>query len=139
MILRSTGSLLKGSFKNKPMIIRKGEILKDTIMIFIEDTTEHKSYILKAKLNAGNLTGKYKEINGTEKGIFTGRRIEVGQEYLSSPMLVPLYEYKDENGFYTYSVALAKEGMVRSEKPVCLVWKNPSSVLSLDYKAKPVQ
>ena len=56
-----------------------------------------------------------------------------------SPMVVPLYEFQDENGTYFYSVESEKEGMTRSEKPICRVWKNPSSVLTLDYTAMPVQ
>lgn len=57
----------------------------------------------------------------------------------SSPMVVPLYEFLDEDGTYFYSVYSEKEGMKRSKKPVCRVWKNPSSVLTLDFEAKPVQ
>lgn len=56
-----------------------------------------------------------------------------------SPMVVPLYEFKQKDETYFYSVDSEKEGMKRSEKPLCLVWKNPSSVLALDYNVKPVQ
>jgi hypothetical protein len=61
-----------------------------------------------------------------------------GLQQLSSTMLVPLYEFKDKDGFYFYSTENELEGLKRSEKPVCLVWKNPSSLLNLDFEAKPV-
>jgi len=58
------------------------------------------------------------------------------RELCLSPMVVPLYEFQHKDGTYFYSVDSEKEGMKRSEKPVCRVWKNPSSVLTLDWKAK---
>ncbi len=57
---------------------------------------------------------------------------------VSSPVIVPLYEYKNQEGYYSYSVESNVEGLLRSEKPVCGVWKNPSSLLTLDFDAKPV-
>jgi len=71
--------------------------------------------------------------------VFNGKRSNELWKQYSSPMLVPLYEFQQKDGTYFYSVDRIKEGMTRSEKPVCLVWENPSSVLTLDYEAKPVQ
>ena len=62
---------------------------------------------------------------------------ELWKQY-SSPMLVPLYEFQDEDGNYFYSIDREKEGMKRSEKPICQVWKNPSKILALDFEAKPL-
>ena len=138
MELWSTGAKITGTIRNEPLIIKKGSILKETIELFIEDTTEHRSYIFKARLTPGNLDGEFRGINNEEKGIFSGEHTVFGQQQFSSPMVVPLYEFKDRNGSYFYSIKSEQEGLKRSEKPVCLVWKNPSSVLELDYKAKPV-
>ncbi|HPT31605.1 MAG TPA: hypothetical protein PLW67_07170, partial [Prolixibacteraceae bacterium] len=55
-----------------------------------------------------------------------------------SPMLVPLYEFKDARGNYSYSTEENLEGYTRSEHPVCRVWKNPSSILMLDPEVLPV-
>jgi len=56
-----------------------------------------------------------------------------------SSMLVPLYEFKQSDGTYIYAVDSEIEGMKRTENPVCRVWKNPSSILTLDWKVKPIK
>jgi hypothetical protein len=56
----------------------------------------------------------------------------------SSPLLVPLYEYKDQNGLYSYSVKSDQKGLIRSVKPVCQVWTNLHTTLNYDFEAKPV-
>ena len=55
-----------------------------------------------------------------------------------SPMVVPLYEFRDRLGDCHYSTEIERSGWERSEKPVCQVWKNPASVLMLDAGVKPV-
>ena len=57
----------------------------------------------------------------------------------ASPSVVPLYEYKDSSGNHWYSTQSdAPFGKTtRSPQPICRVWRNPSSVLALDYGAKP--
>jgi hypothetical protein len=62
----------------------------------------------------------------------------IGMQQLSSPMVVPLYEFKDHNGIYFYSIKSEQDGLSRTKEPVCRVWKNPSSVLALDYRARSV-
>ena len=59
----------------------------------------------------------------------------------NSSAVVPLFKYLDTaKGMLIYSTnaGLARKGLVRTSEPLCLVWRNPSSVLALDYKAKPV-
>jgi len=54
-----------------------------------------------------------------------------------SPSVVPLYEYKDAKHVWYSTDADAHFGAAaRSPQPVCRVWRNPSSVLALDYGAK---
>jgi hypothetical protein len=55
-----------------------------------------------------------------------------------SPMIVPLYEFKDSRGHYFYSTEDRLAGFIRSENPACRVWKNPASGLLLDPGVKPV-
>jgi hypothetical protein len=55
-----------------------------------------------------------------------------------SPMVVPLYEFRDHLGDFHYSTEVKLSGWERSEKPVCQVWKNPASVLMLDAEVKQV-
>jgi hypothetical protein len=138
MNLRTTGNKVEGTIGEESLIINRGSFLKDTIELFIEDTTDHHSYVIKARLTASSLNGEFKGINNNEKGIFTGKHDIPGLQQFTSPMVVPLYEFKDKNGFYIYSIKSELEGFKRSEKPVCLVWKNPSSLLNLDFEAKPV-
>jgi len=57
------------------------------------------------------------------------------------PADVPLYEYRDAQSgarFYSVDAKLDSAGFTRTEKPICRVWKNPSSMVLLDYKATPV-
>ncbi len=61
-----------------------------------------------------------------------------GKWEFNSPMLVPLYEFLDAKGVYSYSVKKDQAGLKRSERSVCLVWKNPSTLLNLDFEARAV-
>lgn len=49
-----------------------------------------------------------------------------------------LYEYQNDQGDYIYSTLKELKAMKRSEKPICRVWRNPSTQLNLDYSAKPI-
>jgi hypothetical protein len=63
------------------------------------------------------------------------------EENVFSP-LVFLYEYRNEGSreiFYSVDPGLSSSSITRAEHPICRVWRNPSTVLALDYKAKPVQ
>lgn len=57
-----------------------------------------------------------------------------------SPAVVPLYEYRDgRSGKRWYSVDATTQApnVTRSTLPICRVWRNPSTILALDYEAKP--
>ncbi len=137
--LQTDGGLIKGKFFNSPLRIEKGSLMNNQLELFIIDTTNQETGAIIAIIKNGNLNGEYYVNNNGNKGVFIGKRSgELGKQYLS-PMVVPLYEFQQADGTYFYSIDSEKEGMKRSEKPVCRVWKNPSSVLTLDYKAKPVQ
>ncbi len=56
-----------------------------------------------------------------------------------SPSVVPLYEYKNARHVWYSTDPDAHFGTAaRSPQPVCRVWRNPSSVLALDYDAQAV-
>ncbi|MDQ3815392.1 MAG: hypothetical protein M3347_15855, partial [Armatimonadota bacterium] len=58
-----------------------------------------------------------------------------------SPDIVPLYEYRDaqsgERWFATDAGGQPPTG-TRSQTPLCRVWRNPASVLALDFSAQPI-
>jgi hypothetical protein len=63
------------------------------------------------------------------------------QDRAVSSAVVPLYEYRDaKTGRRFYSVAPVADtaGLTPSEQPICRAWKNPSSLVLLDWKATPV-
>jgi hypothetical protein len=64
----------------------------------------------------------------------------VSKEEFVSSSLVFLYEYRiasSDERFYSVDPDLSSASVTRTKQPVCRVWLNPSSVLVLDYKAKP--
>ena len=69
--------------------------------------------------------------------LFLGLPIQ-GSHSVSNTTLAPLYEYRDEEGNYYYSVEPDRKDLMRQADPICLVWKNPSTTLTLDPLAKPV-
>jgi len=137
--LETNGELVKGKVINGNLKIEKGSLLNNQLELFMIDTSNQETFKIIALLKNGNLNGEYQEMEDGNTGVFNGKRSdELWKQHLS-PMVVPLYEFKQKDGTYFYSVESEQEEMTRSEKPLCLVWKNPSSVLTLDYQAKPVQ
>ena len=54
--------------------------------------------------------------------------------------VVSLYEYRHkdtEERLYSIKERLGKKGWIRTQNPLCRVWKAPSDTLLLDSKAKP--
>ena len=55
--------------------------------------------------------------------------------------IAPLFEFRQPSvglTFYTTRSELNDPSLVRSPRPLCRVWKNPSAVLALDSEAKPL-
>lgn len=98
-------------------------------------------YSMTEQLRGGNLIGEYRKDDGTEIGNWTGICPEMNQEEAVSSSIVFLYEYRkvgNEEIFYSVDPGPASSLITRTAQPVCRIWLNPSSVLALDYKAKPV-
>jgi hypothetical protein len=99
-------------------------------------------YSLTGQLQGGKLIGEYRKDDGTELGNWTGISPELNKEEPVPSSIVFLYEYRkvgNEEIFYSIDPGLASSLITRTAQPVCRVWRNPSSVIALDYKAKPVQ
>lgn len=98
-------------------------------------------YSLTGRLLDGNLTGEYRKADGSQMGKWSGVRLEPPQEAGASASVVFLNEYrKAGTNEVFYSVDNGRETSLAmfAKKTICRVWLNPSSVLHLDYKAKPV-
>ena len=96
---------------------------------YIPIYSQESKYGTKLSISAGA---------GTKKPVFYALPADTVLDATKS--IVPLFEYrKPGNGGIFYSTDLSTEGTnaIRSEKPVCLVWLNPSSILAHDYKAIP--
>jgi len=85
---------------------------------------------------------KYGEIlsispgKGPERPVFYA--MSADSAFSAAKTMVALYAFRFGKGRIFYSSEALPAGIkaTRSEKPVCLVWQNPSSILSLDYKAE---
>jgi hypothetical protein len=95
-------------------------------------------YTLEGRLEGNALVGEFKKLDGAMSGTWSGDRSPDPSEK-ESPSVVFLYEYATSDNKYVYSVdsTLATATFRRTAKPICRVWRNPSSVVALDYKAKP--
>ncbi len=130
---------ITGSVYSQIFEFKKGSILNDSLELFIRDSAEKITYLFTVQISDGELNGKYKGVENNFSGLVTGKRTDLIWKLNASPAVILLYEYQNEDGKYYYSTDSGLPKMKRSEKPVCRVWKNPSTTLTLDYKAKPVQ
>jgi hypothetical protein len=95
-----------------------------------------------ARLSEGKLQGEYVKVDGREAGTWSGEFIGHPPEERISSDVVLLYEYRRVNSgrrFYSVDQNLETASVKRTPEPICRVWRNPSSVLALDYEAKPVR
>ncbi|MEI6141029.1 MAG: hypothetical protein WCP85_17305 [Mariniphaga sp.] len=105
-------------------------------------TAQIQDYMLTGKLVNKQVYGTFRNGDNSEKGKWNGTRPVVKQETTSNPLVTYLYEYKDNTKksiFYSVDPELSDKSLIRTQQPICRVWKNPSSVISLDYMAKPVR
>jgi hypothetical protein len=137
MEIKSNGSIIEGTISDENLIIEKGTFLNNKLELLVTDTTNHDSYSVSAILSSGNLKGEYHALTKSESGKFSARQPSGHLEQYLTPMVTPLYEFQQNDGTYFYSVDEKITGMKRTEKPVCKVWKNPSSIMGYDFETKP--
>ncbi len=98
-------------------------------------------FTLSGALSEGLIVGKLAQQDGNLSGTWVGRRIVTPSDKGSSTAVVPLFEYQDRKTgrrIYSVEVSLAGDSLIKSDTPLCRVWKNPYSLLLLDAKAIPV-
>ena len=102
---------------------------------------EEKAYALTASLRAGKLSGDWNRQDGGDRGTWSGTRVDPAPPEDKSSAVVFLYEYRSAQNhrrIYATNPELADKTLHRSGAPLCRVWRNPMSVLSLDPSASPV-
>jgi len=98
-------------------------------------------YSLTGRLVDGKLTGEYKKDDGSQMGKWSGLRLDTPLEEVVSSSVVFLYEYRkvgSHDVLYSVDPDLGSSSLKRTAKPICRVWLNPSSVIALDWEAKPI-
>lgn len=130
---------VKAEFDDPSLVFERAVLLADSLRLTVRDTTSKETYALIFLMDNDKMRGRYEATGTGESGNLTGgKQKNVFAELYSSPATVPLYEYQTESGEYHYSTAVTLPAMQRSEKPICRVWRNPSSILVLDHAARPV-
>jgi len=133
---RDNGSLVALTNKEK-FKITNPRIENDTLHL----TLNHPEgiYKLEATTLNGTLNGKWtkEDYNGSWKANELTKKW--WGKYTNS--LVDLYEFKNKtkNEFYYSINSIPKIGYLKSDLPICKVWKNPSSQLLLDFETKNVK
>ncbi|MCK4639435.1 MAG: hypothetical protein KAT33_08445 [Bacteroidales bacterium] len=138
MDLLLEGKELDGMSYGLSLVFNKGSLSNDTIELILKDSIEQITYILSVQIINGKLSGKYQDIENNSSGSVTGSRTDFIWKLISSPAVVPLFEYQCQDSSYYYSIDPNLQGMSRSNTPLCNVWKNPSTTLALDFEAKPL-
>jgi len=136
--LKADGEKVVGKASDD-MVIRGGSFKAATLRLDV--LHEEKAYALSASIGAGKLRGDWNRLDGGERGTWSGTRFDPVQPEDNSSAVVALYEYRNPQNdvrIYSTNAELADKTMKRSAAPLCRVWRNPMTVLSLDSSAYPV-
>jgi hypothetical protein len=133
------GEQVKVSFGEESLSATHVDYYNDTIEIRVADSFDEAEYVFTASIAESKLDGNV--VQSGEEGItpITGELISREEKSMVTPVMAPLYEYRNGSGRYYYSTQTELADMNRSENPVCFVWKNPSSTLALDQEVKPLR
>jgi hypothetical protein len=132
LTLEKDGSDITGSN------VTAGRFKNDTLTLALHIL----DYSLTGSLGGGRLMGAFKKDDGTESGSWGGVRVGMPPDEPISSSVVILFEYRKADGeerCYSVDSTLSGTSLSRTAQPICRVWRNPSSVLALDQRAKPVQ
>ena len=138
MDIMMTENKINVSFKEESLLVTKVDFANDTIVLNVKDTLGEDDYIITASILEGKMNGNVVEVGTEETFHWEGERIDFLWKQSVSQAVVPLYEYQNEDGEYYYSTDSGLPQMKLSKKPICHVWRNPSTTLTLDFEAKPV-
>ncbi|MCB0852497.1 MAG: hypothetical protein KDD63_09755, partial [Bacteroidetes bacterium] len=139
MNIEKTDNEFSVSFEDSTLKAYDWSLHDDSVYLKIKDLHENKEYQLSASLSEGGMTGTLREIKTNLNLEWKAKQISPISTLSQSPAVIPLYEYQNRKGDYYYSVNAELPDMKRAEKPICLVWKNPTTLLHLDFEAKPVR
>ena len=139
MNIEKTNNEFSVSFEDSTLKAYDWSLHDDSVYLKIKDLHENKEYQLSASLSEGGMTGTLREIKTNLNLEWKAKQISPISTLSQSPAVIPLYEYQNRKGDYYYSVNAELPDMKRAEKPICLVWKNPTTLLHLDFEAKPVR
>lgn len=131
IVLENTRGIVTGPGVNDGYF--RNDTLNVTLQIF--------DYLLVCRLEEGSIVGTYQKEEGSESGYWSGVRTGLPEEDPVSSDLVYLFEYQKKGSnerFYSVDPDLSDEIWSRNPEPLCRVWRNPSSILALDYTARPV-
>ncbi|MCC6390530.1 MAG: hypothetical protein IT167_07995 [Bryobacterales bacterium] len=103
----------------------------DGLSMVLEAGTPDELYVITGKPAGAKLAGHWNRPGTTQEGSWECEREAPPSD--ASPDLVPLYEYRSQNGAPIYST-VRRSG---TETPIARVWKNPASLLLLDREARP--
>src|SRR5258708_6860240 len=97
------------------------------------------TYVLEGQLDHGALSGSWRKQHANDHGTWSATPLDRVSPERHSPALVALNEYhRLSGGGFVYSTSTnAPAGCAPEPRPLCRVWRNPSSTLLLDWKAKP--
>jgi hypothetical protein len=139
MDIMMTENKINVTFNEESLLVEKVNFINDTIVLNIKDTFEEIDYIITASILEGKMNGNVLDVRTKDTLHWEGERIDFLWKLSVSQAVVPLYEYQNEDGEYYYSTDPNLPEMNRSESHICKVWRNPSTTLTFDFEAKPVQ
>jgi hypothetical protein len=138
-IIEDDGRIL-AEIEDKGFSVDTASISNGMIKLIVKQFDE--SYHLTGSVKDGLLQGTWNSSDFLTKGIWKAKCTDYQWQPVHSDLLEPLYEYtnrKTRQNFYSTDGGLESEIFLRNKNPLCRVWKNPSSVLVLDFKAQPVK
>ncbi len=110
-------------------VIATDDSLHMTVGFFNE---EHR---LAIQVKNGKLSGKWQRKDAEGVGIVDGKSTDYRRYPLQNATLVPLFQYNSRDGktvVYAIEDAMKNTKLVRAEKPLCRVWRNPAKYLIVD-------
>jgi hypothetical protein len=118
--------------------IREGTFREDHIAFQINSGDD--TYRVVGRLEGRKLAGDWQETSSHKGGTWAGTADQSGVAWMKSHDVTPLYEYHSADGTRIYSTEskMPSQRLQRSADPICLVWRNPASLLIVDRDAKPV-
>jgi hypothetical protein len=127
-----------GETDDKNTTILNISLTNNTITLTAKD--DFTTYYLNGIVHKGKITGKWTAENKKSSGTWEGVFDDYSNRIYYSPSAVPLFHNinsKDQK--HVYTTYNNKQKINMNNKVICRVWKNPCSLLILDYNAQPAQ